>query len=114
MKIEIDINDKLFEDINSYVTLNAIENINAFIVDMIVKGFNIEKYGNNPFEIISKQKKEKVKKISSVKKNVKSDNEKENVITLTDKTIEKEENKNNSDIPMVIEKKKKVRVIKKD
>lgn len=113
MKIEIDINDKLFEDINSYVTLNAIENINAFIVEMIVKGFNIEKYGNNPFEIISRQKKEKVKKISSVKKNVKSDIEKENDIPITDKTIEKEENKDDN-IPTVVEKKKKVRVIKKD
>ena len=40
---------KIRDEIKAYCEINNIENIDPFIVEQIVKGFNITKYGNAPF-----------------------------------------------------------------
>ena len=37
---------KIRDEIKAYCEINNIENIDPFIVEQIVKGFNITKYGN--------------------------------------------------------------------
>ena len=40
---------KIRDEIKEYCKLNEIEDIDKFIIEKIVDGFNIEKYGNAPF-----------------------------------------------------------------
>lgn len=90
--MKIDINDKLLNDIQYYVDYNNLGNVNDFINFLIKKAFNIEKYGETPFQIIEKQK-----------ENNKDDNKIENKI-IEDTKIEKKQ----------IEKKNRIRIIKND
>lgn len=62
---EIKISDKLYKDLFEFCKLNQLQDLDRFIIDMIIKGFNITKYGVSPFkenkfqfkkEEISKQK----------------------------------------------------------
>lgn len=87
----IEINNKLFDDIREYVNVNSLGDINQYIEFLIRKSFNIERYGENPFQIIEKQQ-----------NNNKIENKKE------------EENIENTNIILQNKSKKKVRIIKND
>lgn len=47
--ISVDIPDKLYKDIQSFCELNSLD-INKKVIDFIVQGFNITKYGLSPFK----------------------------------------------------------------
>lgn len=90
MLIEID--KKLFNDIEEYVNINSLGDINQYINFLIKKSFNIEKYGDNPFKIIEQQ-----------------NNNKKNANKDVDKIIE-----NSDNTKLQNTSKKKIRIIKND
>ena len=71
------IDKKLKDEIKQFCIINEIENIDGFIIDILQIGFNVEKYGNAPWQqevekIVEKEviKEVPVEKIVEVEKEV--------------------------------------------
>ena len=47
-KHNVSISEKLYDDIKDYCSLNGLK-LNSFVEDLIRKSFNIEKFGETPF-----------------------------------------------------------------
>lgn len=55
-------NCKLYSEIMEYCELNNIKNVDKFVNDCLLSGFNIVRYGNSPFDNIKRQNGETQKK----------------------------------------------------
>lgn len=110
----MEIDDNLFLEIKEFCELNEIVDIKKEIHKMLLKGFNIEKYGYSPFQTIQPIKEglentkqdveEKPKrKVGRPKKNISNDNKNE-LEKKEAEIIKKEE----------VKPKRRVRIIKND
>jgi hypothetical protein len=52
----IKISDELYNSITEYCSLNNIKNVNEEVNKLLQKTFNVEIYGENPFEYMSRGK----------------------------------------------------------
>lgn len=66
------ISQKLKDEIWNYCRMNDITNIDAFIENMVIQGFNIEKYGNAPLDLKPKEiEVEKIVEVEVIKEVIK-------------------------------------------
>ena len=90
---KITLSDKLYQDISRYCQMNDIKDVESFIGNCLMQGYNIVKFGYTPKDNLRRE-------LLGIK-------EPESVIT--DKPIEQKEKKKEPEIS-----KRKIRVIKKD
>ena len=90
---KITLSDKLYQDISRYCQMNDIKDVESFIGNCLMQGYNIVKFGYTPKDNLRRE-------LLGIK-------EPESVIA--DKPVEQEDKKKEPEIS-----KRKIRVIKKD
>ena len=95
---------KIKEEIEKYCNLNSINNIDDFINDCLIIGFNVKKYGYSPQNNFNIEQ----NVISKIEKN------NEDKTPIIDKTTKEEENIDKNNIEKkAVKVNKKVKIIKK-
>lgn len=93
MSTQVEIDEKLYNDIKVYCSLNALK-IKAFVNELLKKAFIIEKYGETPFSSLQMHNDEQ---------NIAEEKQESN---KTDLPIEKQEVEHSTEITPVTRKKR--------
>lgn len=87
--LKFTIDKKIKELIIQYCKINDIEDINSFMNNCLIQGFNIVKYGNSPIDNL-KREKEGIKEINNIiSGNTTEKQEEKNTLTRKIKVIKK-------------------------